>query len=161
DAQLFQTVLQALPFLVRYPYECTEQTLNRFLSTGIVTSVFKEHPAIARLAKTFSSRETPLATFDAADPNRKMALEESPWLNEAAGGKEPGIDYIDVLDPKIAAAERASALAKLQKAQTSSGGFPWFPGGRPDPYMTLYIMSGFARAAEFNVPVPKEMVTQG
>jgi uncharacterized protein YfaS (alpha-2-macroglobulin family) len=161
DAQLFQTVLQALPFLVRYPYECTEQTLNRFLSTGIVTSVFKDHPAIAKLAKTFSARETPLATFDAADPNRKLALEESPWLNEAQGGKEPGVDYINVLDPKIAAAERASALAKLQKAQTALGGFPWFPGGPPDPYMTLYIMSGFARAAEFNVPIPKEMVTRG
>ncbi len=161
DAQLFQTVLQALPYLVRYPYECTEQTLNRFLSTGIVSSVFKDHPAIANLAKTFSARETPLATFDAADPNRKLALEESPWLNEAQGGKEPGTDYINVLDPKIAAAERASALAKLEKAQTSLGGFPWFPGGPPDPYMTVYIMSGFARATEFNVPVPKQMVTRG
>ena len=38
DAQLFFTVLQALPYLARYPYECTEQTLNRFVSTGIVTS---------------------------------------------------------------------------------------------------------------------------
>jgi uncharacterized protein YfaS (alpha-2-macroglobulin family) len=161
DAQLFATVLQALPYLVRYPYECTEQTLNRFLSTGIVSSVFATHPAIAKLAKTFSSRETPLATFDAVDPNRKLALEESPWLEEARGGKEAGLDYINVLDPKIAAAERASALAKLEKAQTSSGGFPWFPGGPPDPYMTLYLMSGFARAAEFKVPVPKQMVTRG
>ena len=37
DAQLFDSVLQALPYLVNYPYECTEQTLNRFVSTGIVS----------------------------------------------------------------------------------------------------------------------------
>ena len=41
DGQLFYSVLSALPYLVNYPYECTEQTLNRFLSTGIVSSVFK------------------------------------------------------------------------------------------------------------------------
>ena len=42
DTQLFYTVLQALPYLVSYPYECVEQTLNRFLSTGIVSSVYRE-----------------------------------------------------------------------------------------------------------------------
>src|SRR5262249_6578328 len=36
DAQLFYGVLQALPYLVDYPYQCTEQTLNRFVSTGIL-----------------------------------------------------------------------------------------------------------------------------
>ena len=40
DAQLFYSVLAALPYLVDYPYECIEQTLNRFLSTGIVASLF-------------------------------------------------------------------------------------------------------------------------
>src|SRR5207249_3654302 len=28
DTQLFFTVLKALPYLVQYPYECTEQTMN-------------------------------------------------------------------------------------------------------------------------------------
>ena len=50
DAQLFQGLLAALPYLVDYPYECTEQTLNRFVSTGILTSLFDRHPAVARLA---------------------------------------------------------------------------------------------------------------
>ena len=44
DAQLFYGVLDALPYLVDYPYECTEQTLNRFLSTGIVSSLFDRLP---------------------------------------------------------------------------------------------------------------------
>ena len=43
-------------------------------------------------------------------------------------------------------AERASALTKLKKAQAGNGGFPWFPGGPPSPYMTLYILHGFAKA---------------
>ncbi len=157
DAQLFYSVLGALPYLTRYPYECTEQTLNRFVSTGIVGSVFKKHPAVASMAKQLSARKTQLETFDAQDPNRTLALEETPWVVQAEGGKS-GDELINALDPAVAAAEQVAALDKLTKAQTSIGGFPWFPGGPPSPYMTLYIAHGLGRAAEFEVDVPKQMV---
>ncbi|HSB35569.1 MAG TPA: alpha-2-macroglobulin family protein, partial [Thermoanaerobaculia bacterium] len=65
DAQLFFAVLKALPYLVNFPYECTEQTLNRFVSTGIVSSLYRDYPAVARMAAGFSKRETPLETWDA------------------------------------------------------------------------------------------------
>src|SRR5262249_35026354 len=138
DAQLFYGVLQALPYLVSYPYECSEQTLNRFLSTGILTSVFDRYPAVSRMATEMAKRDTRLETWDAADPNRKMALEETPWLEEAKGGADTKLPLLRVLDPRIAKAERESALAKLTKSQTSLGAFPWWPGGPPSPYMTLY-----------------------
>src|SRR6185295_18744887 len=60
DAQLFDSLLQALPYLVNYPYECTEQTLNRFVSTGIVSSLFRDYPAIAKMAEEMSRRDTRL-----------------------------------------------------------------------------------------------------
>ena len=90
DAQLFYGLLEALPYLVNYPYECTEQTLNRFLSTGILTSLYAKYPQVGRMAQELSKRETVYETFDAADPNRKMALEETPWLETARGGKDAG-----------------------------------------------------------------------
>jgi uncharacterized protein YfaS (alpha-2-macroglobulin family) len=159
DAQLFYGVLSALPYLVNYPYECVEQTLNRFLSTGILTSLYKDYPAVERMAKEFSKkRKTRLETFDEPDPNRKMALEETPWLIQAKGGDAEDVSLLNVLDPDVARAQRASALAKLQKSQTSSGGFPWFPGGPPSPWMTLYLLHGFSKALEFGVEVPKDMV---
>jgi len=157
DAQLFFTVLQALPYLARYPYECTEQTMNRFVSSGIVGSVFRDHPAVAKMAAGFVKRTTPLETFDAMDPNRKLTLEESPWVMASKGGAADQ-DFINMLDPKVVSAEQASALTKLRKAQTSGGGFPWFAGGPPSPYITLYLAHGFAKAAEFKVDVPKDVV---
>ncbi|HUU31209.1 MAG TPA: alpha-2-macroglobulin family protein, partial [Phycisphaerae bacterium] len=130
DAQLFYGLLEALPYLVNYPYECTEQTLNRFLSTGILTSLYDKYPQVARMAQALSKRETVYETFDAADPNRKMALEETPWLETARGGKDAGagLGAEKVLDPRVAKAQRESSLAKLVKAQTSLGAFPWWPG---------------------------------
>jgi uncharacterized protein YfaS (alpha-2-macroglobulin family) len=160
DGQLFYSALSALPYLVNYPYECTEQTLNRFLSTGIVSSVFHDYPAVARMAEEFSKRDTRLEAWDAQDPNRRMQLEETPWLETARGGKPAGSDLTPVLDPRIAKADREASLAKLRKAQTTSGGFPWWPGGPPSPYMTLYILLGFANALEFGVEVPKDMASR-
>ena len=161
DAQLFYTVLQALPYLIDYPYECAEQTMNRFLSSGIMTSLFSQYPAVGKMATEMAKRDTRLEQWDASDPNRKMALEEAPWLQEAKGGADVGLPLIKVLDPRIAKANRDSALAKLAKSQTSAGGWSWFPGGPPSPYITLYLEYGFAKAAEFNVEVPRDMVAKG
>lgn len=159
DGQLFQGVLAALPYLVNYPYECTEQTLNRFLSTGIVSTLFDRYPAVARMAADLAKRETPLEIWDAADPNRKLGLEESPFLAGAQGGDEK--DFIKVLDPRIARAERESALTKLTEAQLPNGAFSWWPGGEASPYMTAYLLLGFAKAAEFGVDVPRDVVKKG
>ena len=46
-----------------------------------------------------------LEAWDAADPNRKMALEETPWLELARGGKDAGHGLTNVLDPRVAKAE--------------------------------------------------------
>ncbi len=161
DAQLFYSVLNALPYLVNYPYECTEQTLNRFLSTGIVSSLFDRYPSVERMAAKLSARETRYETWEADDPNRAMELVETPWLQTARGGSERPDDLINVLDPKITRAQRDAALAELKKNQTSLGAFPWFPGGPPSPWMTLYTLYGFSKGLEFGVEAPKDVVVRG
>jgi uncharacterized protein YfaS (alpha-2-macroglobulin family) len=158
DAQLFYSVLSALPYLVNYPYECAEQTLNRFVSTGILSSLYQQYPAIERMAKELSSRETRFEKWDEPDPNRKMALEETPWLQISRGGDDQAADLLNVLDSRIAKAQQETSLAKLRQMQTPSGGFSWFPGGQPSPYMTLYLLHGFSKALEFGVDVPREMI---
>ncbi|HVT61301.1 MAG TPA: MG2 domain-containing protein [Thermoanaerobaculia bacterium] len=162
DAQLFYSVLAAVPYLVEYPYECTEQTLNRFLSTAILTSLFDRYPAVGRMARELAARESQLEAFGGPDPNRQMALEETPWLLESQG-KEGAADrpLIKVLDPHIAKTQRESALAKLVRDQLPSGAFPWWSGGPPSDYMTLYLLYGFAKAGEFGVAVPRDVVTKG
>ena len=160
DAQLFYSVLNALPYLVNYPYECSEQTLNRFLSTGIVSSLFDQYPSVERMAEKLSARDTRFESWEADDPNRAMELVETPWLQTARGGSEEMDDLINVLDPKITRAQRDAALAELKKNQTSLGGFPWWPGGPPSPWMTLYILHGFSKGLEFGVDAPKDVVVR-
>ena len=161
DTQLFYTVLNALPYLVEYPYECSEQTLNRFLATGISSSLYEKYPAVAKMAKQLSSRKSELAGFGASEPTRKITLEETPWLQSAKGEQSAESRLINVLDPRIARAQRDSALGKLRKLQDASGGFAWFSGGPASPFMTLYLLHGFAKGAEFGVPIPEGMAERG
>lgn len=157
DGQLFMSVLSALPYLTEYPYECAEQTLNRFVSTGIVSSLFKKYPGVAAMAKRASSRETQFEAWDRKDPNRKIALEETPWLRESTG--EGSARFFKVLDPGVAERTKKDALDRLAKMQHADGAFPWFPGGPPSQWMTLYVVAGLSRAMEFDVEVPADMIS--
>jgi uncharacterized protein YfaS (alpha-2-macroglobulin family) len=158
DAQLFYSMLSSLPYLMNSPYECIEQTLNQFISAGIMTSLFHKYPSVEKMAREMSARKTQFEDFSAADPNRRMSLEETPWLNEAKGGENTADNLINVLDSRIADQNRKLALQKLEKWQTTLGGFPWFPGGPPSPDITLYVVYGFSKAMEFGVEAPKVMM---
>ena len=130
DAQLFYSVLSALPYLVNYPYECTEQTLNRFLSTGIVVA--------ASTRTTRRSRRWPKQMLEARDAARDLRRGRSQPQDGARGdavaasrrraATDAGARLINVLDPRIAKAEREAALAKLRKAQTVERRLPLVAG---------------------------------
>lgn len=157
DGQLIFTVLKALPYLVNYAYECTEQTLNRFLSTSIVHSVFDQFPSMKKMAADFvKDRKNQFEDWSKDDPNRKIGLEETPWMRQSEGGRAKNL--IKVLDPKVVKSQKKNSLKKLKNLQLPSGGFPWFPGGEANLYMTLYATNGFAKAYEHKVEIPKDMV---
>ncbi len=163
DAQLFYAALSSLPYLIDYPYECTEQTLNRFVSTGILSSLFESYPAVGKMAaKLAAGRDTQLEPWQAEDANRKMLLEESPWLRVSRGGFDGSedIELLKVLDPEVADQQRRMSLAELEKVQLPSGAFPWWSGGPPSAYMTLYVLEGLSRALEYKVEVPQPLVTK-
>ena len=58
--------------------------------------------------------------------------------------------------PGVLSADELHATAThLSSLQLESGMIPWFPGGPPSPYMTLYILQGFSRA------LAKEIMSNG
>ncbi|MEE8424327.1 MAG: alpha-2-macroglobulin family protein, partial [Elusimicrobiota bacterium] len=157
DPQLILIVMNSLPFLVHYPYECVEQTLNRYVPLAIVQAVYKKYPSIARAAKKIPKRTTITPAWEKDDPKRLTQLMESPWL-QASKGRKSYRPIIDMFDEKVVAAQKKAAFEKLKAAQLSNGGFPWFPGGRADPYITLLVLAGFSEAQHYGVKAPDDMI---
>ena len=154
--QLILTVLNSLPALVRYPYECTEQLMNRYVPLAIVTGFYNKYPALRAAAAKVPKRDTLTPAWERDNPVRLMSLMETPWEQESKGGGSR-LAATDMLDPKLVAAERGAAFAKLKSYQNADGSFPWFPGGHPSLYMTLYALDGLAEASRYGVAIPEDM----
>jgi len=159
DPQLALIVLNSLPSLVHYPYECTEQLLDRYVPLAIVNAFYRKYPALAEAAKKIPKRTTITPAWDRSDPRRLTRLMESPW-EEASKGRRSSWPIIDMFDPKTVSAELADSLNKLKSYQLSDGSFPWFPGGRSSPYMTLLVLAGFAEAQRYGVTPPADVVSR-
>ena len=131
DAQLFYTVLQALPYLVNYPYECTEQTLNRFVSTGIVSS------ALRRSTRRWRGWRSEMSKRDdaARDVRRRRSQPQDGARGDAVAASRRRAAATPDAEPRSTCSTRASprpnresALAKLRKAQTVERRVPVVPG---------------------------------
>ncbi len=159
DPQLALSVLRSIPFLVQYPYECVEQTLNRYVPLAIVNEIYKKHPEIAKAIAAAPHRETQYEPWNKDDPRRTLMLTETPWLQQSEGGSNDS-RLRDLLNPTLVKSSQEEALGKLGRAQNGSGGFPWFPGGRDDFYMTLYVLEQLAILQDFGVTPPHEMIAR-
>ncbi|MCU1282966.1 MAG: Large extracellular alpha-helical protein, partial [bacterium] len=159
DPQLALSVLRSIPYLVQYPYECVEQTLNRYVPLAIVNEIYKKHPEIAKAIAAAPHRETQTEPWNKDDPRRMLMLTETPWLQEANGGSNDA-RLRDLLNPTLVKSTQEEALGKLARAQNGSGAFPWFPGGRDDFYMTLYVLEQLSMLQDFGVQPPHELVAR-
>lgn len=158
DPQLALSILNTIPFLVEYPYECVEQILNRFVPLSIVNEIYKKYPAIQSAVSKIPKRKTVTPAWEKEDPRRLITLMETPWVWQQSEGRPVSWPIIDLLDPEIVKAQKEITLNKLKAAQLANGAFPWWPGGEADPYMTLYVLSGFVEAKRYGVEVPKQMI---
>ncbi len=157
--QLILTVLDSLPFLVRYPYECTEQVLNRYVPLAVTDAFYLKYPQLKAAVARVPRRGTLTPAWDRNDPVRLMTLMETPW-EERSKGLGSSLPMADMLDPGTVEREGREALAKLRSYQNADGSFPWFPGGPPSFYMTLYALDGLAEAARYGVSVPEDVASR-
>ena len=137
--------VQALPYLMEYPYDCTEQIFSRFYANTLATDVANSQPKIKSVFERWKNVDiTALQSNLSKNQELKSALlEETPWVlaaqNEEVQKKNIGL----LFDLNKMASEAQTAIKKMQERQLSNGGFAWFPGGRDDWYISQYITEGF------------------
>ncbi|MEJ7645867.1 MAG: MG2 domain-containing protein [Chryseolinea sp.] len=135
--------VQALPYLMEYPYDCVEQTFSKFYANSIASHIANSNPKIKQVFDTWRNIQTD-ALISNLEKNQELKtalLEETPWVlqanNESARKRNVGL----LFDLNKMANEKEKALDKVIKAQNSSGGFSWFPGLPEDRFMTQHIVS--------------------
>jgi uncharacterized protein YfaS (alpha-2-macroglobulin family) len=157
DPQLALSILNTLPFLVEYPYSCVEQTLNKYVPLAVVNEIYQKYPDVKAAVAKIPHRDTVVPPWEEQDPRRQLEIAETPWGWEARG-RPSRYPVIDLLNPAIVAAQKENTFHLLKASQLSGGAFPWWPGGRADLYMTLYVLAGLAEAKRYGVEVDRDMV---
>ena len=77
--------VQALPYLMEYPYQCTEQVFSRFYANALATSVANSHPKIKSVFDKWRDYD-PDALMSNLSKNQELKtvlLEETPWVLQA------------------------------------------------------------------------------
>jgi uncharacterized protein YfaS (alpha-2-macroglobulin family)/tetratricopeptide (TPR) repeat protein len=130
------TMLDALPYLIDYPYGCTEQTMSRFLPAAIVAKTLADlglRPEDVE-GRVFGGIEQ--ATASVTHPKGKRPLGE------------------------LAAITKQS-LDRLYDFQHSDGGWGWWKEGDSDHYMTAYVVWGMSMARQAGIDVRADVLDRG
>jgi uncharacterized protein YfaS (alpha-2-macroglobulin family) len=138
--------VQALPYLMEYPYDCVEQIFSKFYANSIATHVANSNPKIKQVFDTWKNTQ-PDALLSNLEKNQELKtalLEETPWVLQAKDESQRKRMIGVLFDLNRMAGEQEKALEKVVKAQTSNGGFAWFNGMPEDRYMTQHIIAGLS-----------------
>jgi uncharacterized protein YfaS (alpha-2-macroglobulin family) len=145
--------IQALPYMMEYPYECAEQVFDRFYANSIAAHIANSHPKIKAVFESWKTL-TPGALLSNLQKNeelKSLMLEETPWVLQGQDESERKQRIALLFDLNKMSYELDKALSKLEKMQLPNGGFPWFGGAEDDRYITQYIVTGFGHLDKLGV----------
>ncbi len=145
--------VMALPYLMEYPYECSEQVFNRLYANALARHIANSDPKIKEVFKQWEGTPALDSPMEKNQDLKSVMLEETPWLRQAKKESQARRDVAILFDGNRLNAETASTLNKLAQMQYADGAWPWFPGGPPNEYITLYITTGFGRLRHLGVKV--------
>ena len=148
-------MVDALPYLVDYPYGCTEQTLNRFLPTVITQKVLI---GMNLDLKDIEKKRTNLNAQEIGEDAKRAA----DWKRNnppKPGEKERN----PVFDVETVTAMTKEGVTRLTNMQLTDGGWGWFSGfgEQSYPHTTAIVVHGLQVAKENNVALVPGMLERG
>lgn len=145
--------IQAMPYMMEYPYECAEQVFTRFYANSIATHIMNSSPKIKAVFDSWknSSPEAFMSNLEKNQELKSLLLEETPWVLDAQNESERKKRVALLFDLNRMSNELSRALNKLQKMQVSNGAWPWFPGMPESRYITQHVVTGMGHLDKLGV----------
>ena len=141
------SMVDALPYLVDYPYGCTEQTLNRFVPAVVTQQTLQK---LGLDLKQIQAKRTNLNAGRLGDPADRVKQ----WKRF---DRNPVFDQAE-LDKIVKA-----GVQRLTEMQLSDGGWGWFSGWgeRSTAHTTATVVHGLQLAEQNGVALVPGMLDRG
>ncbi len=148
-------MVDALPYLVDYPYACTDATLNRFLPTVITQRVLLN---MGLNLKDIQQKRTNLNAQEIGDDAKRAA----DWKRN--NPPNPGVtERNPVFDEEVVRAMAKEGITSLANMQLSDGGWGWFSGWGEHswPHTTALVVHGLQVAKSNDIALLPGMMENG
>ncbi len=145
--------IEALPYLIEYPYECNEQTFSRIYANTLAAYILNSSPKIKDVFNTWAKYQ-PSALNSNLQKNQELKniiLTETPWVMDAKDQTQQMHNLAILFDQNKINDENNRAIQKLEKEQAWDGGWAWFPGMEENWFVTQYIAQGIGHLKKINV----------
>lgn len=143
--------LQALPYLMEYPYDCNEQTFARYYANSLATHIANSHPRIQEVFKQWANSDALLSNLEKNEELKSLLIQETPWLRDAQSETEQKKRIALLFNLNKMKNEQTNALNKLRNNQKPSGAWAWFAGGPDNRFITQHIVAGIGHLKKLNV----------
>jgi uncharacterized protein YfaS (alpha-2-macroglobulin family)/tetratricopeptide (TPR) repeat protein len=140
-------MVDALPYLVEYPYGCTEQTLNRFVPTVITQKILLD---MGLDLKKIQEKRTNLNAQEIGDD----ADRAKQWKR---------FDRNPIFDQEEVKKIVKEGVQRLTEMQLSDGGWGWFSGWGEQsyPHTTAVVVHGLQMAQANDVALAPGVLDRG
>lgn len=145
--------VQALPYLTDYPYECAEQTFNRYYANVLATHMANSSPKVKEIFSSWENKDTTalLSNLQKNQELKSALLQETPWVLEAKNEEQQKRNIATLFNLNRMSKELERTVRELEILQTPNGGFTWFKGMPDDRFVTQYILTGIGRLLHIGV----------
>ncbi|MFT4544007.1 MAG: hypothetical protein ACI9EQ_000460 [Bacteroidia bacterium] len=147
----------SLPYMMEYPYECSEQIFSRYYANAIGTHLANSDPKIKSVFDQWKSAaqnkegDAFLSELEKNPELKQALLRETPWVRDAQNETEQRRRIGELFDVNRMETELAISLKKLKQNQRPDGGWGWFNGLSSDMFITRHIVAGFGKMRKMGV----------
>jgi len=113
--------VQALPYLMEYPYECNEQTFSRYYANALATHIANSNPRIQEVFNQWKNTDALLSNLEKNQELKSLLIQETPWLRDAQSETEQKKRIALLFDLNKMNNEIQKSLKNLQHNQLHSG----------------------------------------
>ncbi len=144
-------MVDALPYLLDYPYGCTEQTLARFVPAVLTRKALQTAGGVKLedLAAARTNLNAQQLTADGKVDKDRLAREAKLYARNP-------IYNTKVLDEII-----STGLNRVRKMQHSDGGWGWWTDDESSVYMTALVLNALLDAQDADLPIDAGMLQRG
>jgi hypothetical protein len=147
-------LINSLPYLAEYNFDCAEQVTNKIRALLTATQVIRKDTGAQR---SYANAKLEVEKGSQPALPGELSQETMPWLRFINHTSLQQQRLLRLFDSSRTLEVINGHLNKLYKLQNPDGGLSWFPGGRSNLYMSQYVLGSFGQLKDLGMLQPKNV----